>query len=170
MSTLTHHKKAVRAICQPSFENTFLSASADSMRKWQARDGRFIKHFNPFSSSSSDENNSSSNKRSTVWNALTINDDGVVFGGGDDGSMRFWDYYSGYNFQSTSTIAQPGSLDAENGIYAAKFDLTGTRLITCEADKTIKIWKEDENATTETHPVEMAQWRKQCLKEAKQRY
>ena len=34
------------------------------------------------------------------------------------------------------------------------FDKTGTRLISCEADKTIKIWKEDENATPQTHPVE----------------
>jgi pleiotropic regulator 1 len=28
------------------------------------------------------------------------------------------------------------------------------RLITAECDKTIKIWKEDENATPETHPIE----------------
>jgi len=36
------------------------------------------------------------------------------------------------------------------------FDQTGSRLITCEADKTIKVWKEDEDATEETHPV---QWK-----------
>merc|ERR1712224_1091460 len=34
------------------------------------------------------------------------------------------------------------------------FDQTGSRLITCEADKTVKIWKEDEEATPETHPIE----------------
>ena len=27
------------------------------------------------------------------------------------------------------------------------------RLITTECDKTIKIWREDENATPETHPL-----------------
>jgi len=27
------------------------------------------------------------------------------------------------------------------------FDVTGSRLVTCEADKTIKMWKEDETAT-----------------------
>jgi pleiotropic regulator 1 len=32
------------------------------------------------------------------------------------------------------------------------FDNTGSRLITCEADKTIKMWKEDDTATPETHP------------------
>ena len=42
---------------------------------------------------------------------------------------------------------QPGSLDAEAGIYASVFDLTGSRLITCEADKSIKIWKENSDAT-----------------------
>lgn len=46
-----------------------------------------------------------------------------------------------------------GSLDSEAGIYALSFDQTGSRLITCEADKTIKFWKEDESATPETHPI-----------------
>jgi len=30
------------------------------------------------------------------------------------------------------------------------------RLITAECDKTIKIWKEDEDATPETHPIDKA--------------
>ncbi len=51
---------------------------------------------------------------------------------------------------------QPGSLDCEAAVYAMTFDQTGSRLITCEADKTIKVWKEDEDATEETHPV---QWK-----------
>lgn len=46
-----------------------------------------------------------------------------------------------------------GSLDSEAGIYACTYDMTGSRLITCEADKTIKMWKEDESATPETHPL-----------------
>lgn len=33
------------------------------------------------------------------------------------------------------------------------FDKTGTRLISGEADKTIKLYKEDESATPETHPI-----------------
>ena len=48
---------------------------------------------------------------------------------------------------------QPGSLDSESGIYAMSFDVTGSRLVTCEADKTIKMWKEDTNATPESHPI-----------------
>lgn len=67
---------------------------------------------------------------------------------------RFWDWLSGNCFQQGQTVAQPGSLESENGIYALGFDMSGSRLITCEADKTIKMWKEDELATPETHPVD----------------
>lgn len=107
-----------------------------------------------------------------------------AFFAGDNGSIWFWDWKSGHNFQQTQTIVQPGknmlesfcvlylksfkplrevinvvyyfhigSLDSEAGIYASCFDITGTRLVTCEADKTIKMWKEDEDATPETHPI-----------------
>ena len=37
---------------------------------------------------------------------------------------------------------------------SAMYDVTGLRLITGEADKTIKVWKQDENATEETHPLQ----------------
>lgn len=42
---------------------------------------------------------------------------------------------------------QPGSIAAENGIFALSFDRSGSRLLSGECDKTIKMWKEDENAT-----------------------
>ncbi|CAI0466850.1 unnamed protein product, partial [Linum tenue] len=95
----------------------------------------------------------SSSQQKTIINAMAINEDGVMVTGGDNGSLWFWDWKSGHNFQQAQTIVQPGSLDSEAAIYAASFDLTGSRLITCEADKTIKMWKQDENATPETHPV-----------------
>ncbi len=66
---------------------------------------------------------------------------------GDNGSMYFWDYKTGYNFQTAVTKPQSGSLESENGIFCSTFDQTGMRLITGEADKSIKMWKEDENAT-----------------------
>ena len=88
-----------------------------------------------------------------IINTLCVNQDNVMFSGGDNGTMQFYDYKSGHCFQTLKTIPQPGSLDAEAGIYCAAFDRTGTRLITGEADKSIKIWKMDENATEETHPL-----------------
>lgn len=155
MTTLTHHQKSIRALVEPSFESTFVSGAADSLKYWQAKDGRFLKSYTG---------------HKAVVNAMAVNDDGVLVSGADDGSMHFWDYKTGYNFQSGTSIVQPGSLDAENAIYCAEFDGTGTRLITGEADKTIKIWKQDENASEMTDPIDMVAWRKKCIKESKQRY
>ena len=82
--------------------------------------------------------------------------------------MKFWDWKSGYNYQSMDMIIQPGSLDAEAGIFASTFDRTGLRLITCNADKSIHIYGQDDEAvcactiistkltyqTEETHPMD----------------
>jgi len=45
-------------------------------------------------------------------------------------------------------------LSAESGIYAVAFDQSGSRLLTGECDKTIKIYKEDNEATPDSFPVE----------------
>ncbi len=65
-------------------------------------------------------------------------------------------------------------MDSEAGIMEMKFDMTGSRLISCESDKSksssshsddschdahacrsaIKIYKEDAMATEETHPID----------------
>ena len=66
----------------------------------------------------------------------------------DNGSMYFWDWKTGYNFQRTQASVQPGSLDSEAGMFSMTFDMSGCRLITTEADKTIKIYKEDEDAVS----------------------
>ena len=65
---------------------------------------------------------------------------------GDNGSIYFWDWRTGYNFQKIQTTVQPGSLDSEAGIFMCTFDMSGCRLLTAEADKTVKIYKEDEAA------------------------
>eukprot|EP00898_Chlorokybus_atmophyticus_P008289 jgi/Chlat1/8461/Chrsp80S07927 len=139
MSTLTYHKKSVRAMAMHPTETTFVSASADNMKKFRLPRGDFM-------------HNMLGNQR-TILNCMAVNEDGVLASGGDNGSLWFWDWKSGHNFQQGQTVVQPGSLDSESGIFACGYDVTGTRLITCEADKTIKMWREDENATPETHPV-----------------
>ena len=65
--------------------------------------------------------------------------------------MYFWDWKSGYNFQRLQAQVQPGSIDSEAGIFALAFDRSGSRLVSCEADKTIKIFKEDETAVSTVH-------------------
>ncbi|KEY67468.1 hypothetical protein S7711_02388 [Stachybotrys chartarum IBT 7711] len=141
MGVLTHHKKGVRALATHPNEFTFASASTGSIKQWKCPEGAFMQNFDG---------------HNAIINSLSVNQNNVFFSGGDNGSMSFWDWKTGYRFQSLDTTAQPGSLDAEAGIMSSTFDRSGMRLIVGEADKTIKIWKEDEKASAETHPV---QWK-----------
>jgi len=135
---LTNHKKSVRALAVHPSEYTFVSGSHDNIKKWKCPEASFVHNFAG---------------HNAIVNTLAVNADNVLVSAADNGSMHFWDWKTGYNFQSTKTIPQPGSLDSEAGIFCARFDMSGARLITGEADKSIKIWAEDENATPETHPV-----------------
>ena len=92
--------------------------------------------------------------QSSIINTLSASEDDVLFSGGDDGSMYFWDWKSAHCFQKTAATAQPGSLEAERGIFASTFDLSGLRLITGEADKTIKVWGKDLEATEDSYPLD----------------
>lgn len=64
-----------------------------------------------------------------------------------------YDWKTGYKFQSMQMPPQPGSLESDMGIMAAAYDMTGTRLITCESDKTIKMFKEDPDAVCVKYDV-----------------
>lgn len=138
MGVLTHHKKGVRALALHPTEFTFASASTGSIKQWKCPEGALMQNF--------DGHNS-------IINTLAVNEDNVLVSGGDNGSMCFWDWKTGHQFQSLDSQAQPGSLDAEAGLMSSTFDRTGMRLICGEADKTIKIWKEDDEATESSHPL-----------------
>ena len=144
---LTHHKKAVRALVGHARDFAFVSGAADSIRKWALPEGVLV---------------SSLAGHSAIVNALALNADDVLVSGGDDGSVKFWDYATGYSFQELQTAAQPGSLESEAGIAALTFDMSGARLITAEMDKTIKIYKEDADADESTHPLNMEAWEEYC--------
>lgn len=131
MATMTHHKKSVRALCAHPTDLAFASGAPDNIKQWSLPECKFVQ-------------NLSGHK--AIVNTLSCNRDGVLFAGADNGSLSFWDWKSGTRFQNAETIVQPGSLDSEAGIFCSTFDRTGTRLITGEADKTIKIWGEDETA------------------------
>lgn len=144
MGVLTHHKQQVRALAIHPTEFVFASGSADNIKQWKCPEGTFMQNFEG---------------HNAIIQTLSVNADGVLFSGGnffsawsntnhagDNGSMKFWDWKSGYNYQSMDMIIQPGSLDAEAGIFASTFDRTGLRLITCNADKTIHIYGQDDEA------------------------
>ncbi|KAK9478338.1 WD40-repeat-containing domain protein [Lipomyces japonicus] len=127
-TVLTHHKKSVRALAVHPKEFTFASASADNIKEWKCPEGAFVHNFSPH--------------HNAIVNTLSVNSDGVMFSGADNGSMAFYDWKSGQKFQDLESTAMPGSLEAENGVFTSTFDQTGLRLITGEADKSIKIWRE----------------------------
>ena len=94
--TLTYHKKGVRALALHPREFTLLSASADNIKKFGLPHGKFM-------------HNMLSQQKSIV-NSLSVNEDDVVVSGGDNGSLYFWDYKSGHNFQQAAPKVQPGSI------------------------------------------------------------
>ena len=138
-SVLTNHKKSIRALVVHPTEYSFASASPDNIKKWKCPEAQFMHNFIG---------------HKAIVNTLAVNHDNVMVSSADNGSMYFWDWKTGYNFASTQTIPQPGSLDSEAGIFCSVFDISGSRLITGETDKSIKMWAEDETATPETHPVQ----------------
>lgn len=138
-TVLTHHKKSVRALALHPTEYTFASGSANSMKQWLCPRGDFMQNFSPADS---------------IINTISVNEDNVTFAGGDDGSCSFYDWKTGHRFQHGEQVAQPGSLSAEAGVMCSTFDRTGLRLIMGGSDKSIQIWKQDENATEESHPLD----------------
>ncbi|XP_015675034.1 pleiotropic regulator 1 [Protobothrops mucrosquamatus] len=144
--TLTNHKKSVRAVVLHPRQYTFASGSPDNIKQWKFPDGNFIQNLSG---------------HSAIINTLAVNSDGVLVSGADNGTMHLWDWRTGYNFQRVHAAVQPGSLDSESGIFACAFDQSESRLLTAEADKTIKVYKEDDSATEETHPVS---WKPEIIK------
>ena len=120
----THHKKAVRALASHPRLNSIISGAADAVKVWGVGFERNL------------------DSVSSVINTLAISPEGgQVVGGGDDGNLFFWDWATGSKTQTIAGRPQPGSLAAEHGIFSATFDMTGTRIITGECDKTIKMYR-----------------------------
>uniref|UniRef100_A0A1B6KTX6 Pleiotropic regulator 1 n=1 Tax=Graphocephala atropunctata TaxID=36148 RepID=A0A1B6KTX6_9HEMI len=149
IATLTNHKKSVRSVVFHPTLYMFASASPDNIKQWKCPEGNFIQNLSG---------------HNAIVNCLAVNPEGVLVSGADNGTLYCWDWRTGYNFQRLQAPVQPGSMDSESGVFSMTFDQSGSRLITTEADKTIKIYKEDESATEETHPIH---WRPEILKRRK---
>jgi pleiotropic regulator 1 len=131
-NVLTNHKKGIRAIKAHPIEYTFVSGAADNIKLWKCPEGSFIRNF--------DKPN-----EYEIINTIDVSGEDVMVAGYDNGKMRFWDWESGQVFQTVESAPQPGSLEAEAGIFDLKFDHSSTRLVTCECDKTIKVWEQEFN-------------------------
>lgn len=135
---LTHHKRSVRDFNLNPSEFSMVSACTDDIRSWKLPEGALLTNF--------------SSESSGIINTLSVNQDNVLFAGGDNGMLSFYDYKSGHKYQSMATQEVPGSLESERAILTSAFDGTGLRLITGEADKSIKVWKQVPHSTPESHP------------------
>ncbi|CAK7891163.1 pre-mRNA-splicing factor Prp46p [[Candida] anglica] len=128
---ITHHSKSIRSMVSHPNEMTMCSAdSAGQFKQWVLPRGDLLNEF------------ATTNDDSKIVNSLAINpSNDTLFAGYDDGRMEFYDYKSGNLVQSTTSKPVPGT--PETTIYASTFDKSGSRLITCEGDKSIKIWVEE---------------------------
>jgi len=140
--TLTNHKKSVRSLSIHPKEYTFVSCSSDNNKVWKCPRGAFERNIQG---------------HDAIVNCSVIREgqqgSSQLIAGTDNGYIHYWDWNSGHKFQSYEAIPQPGSMSAENAIFDMKLDQSGSRLITAECDKTVKIYREDPNATPETHPL-----------------
>lgn len=140
--TLTNHKKSIRAMALHPTEYTFVSCASDNNKVWRCPKGVFERNIQG---------------HNAIVNACAVRESAggssILIGGTDNGYLHFWDWRSGHKFQTLQATPQPGSMSAENGIFAMQLDQSASRLITGECDKTIKIYREDPNATPETHPL-----------------
>ncbi|CBZ55757.1 Testis cDNA clone: QtsA-14439, similar to human pleiotropic regulator 1 (PRL1homolog, Arabidopsis)(PLRG1),related [Neospora caninum Liverpool] len=145
-AVLTNHKKSIRAMAFHPQEYSFVSCAADKIKVWRNPLGQFERNIEGHNS---------------IINCCAIKEDGdssILIAGTNNGQLHFWDWASGYKFDTIQSRVQPGSLESENGIFCCALDKSETRLLTGECDKTIKVWKPDEEATEESHPL---QWKPQ---------
>ena len=108
--TLTNHKKSVRGLVAHPRLFMFASGGPDNIKQWKCPEGKFIQNLSG---------------HNAIVNCLALNSDGVLVSGADNGTMCFWDWKTGYNFQRFQAPVQPGSLDSEAGIFQMKFDHSG---------------------------------------------
>lgn len=83
VSTLTNHKKSVRALAVHPNEYTFASAAPDNIKVWKCPEGIFLRNMSG---------------HNAIVNTIALSKDNVAISGADNGSLCFWDWKSGYNF------------------------------------------------------------------------
>jgi WD40 repeat protein len=71
------------------YRNMFASGSPDNIKQWKCPDGKFIQNLSG---------------HNAIVNCLAINPEGVLVSGGDNGTLHFWDWRTGYNFQRLQVI------------------------------------------------------------------
>lgn len=141
---LTHHKKSIRSLSLHPFEYSFCSGAADNVKVWNGPDAEFDRNITGFNSIIN---------CSLIKQDAYFNDSSILILGSNNGQLHFYDWSSGYKYDTLVNKVVPGTVESENSTLAMAFDKSESRLITTHGDKSIKIWKENEEATPENFPI-----------------
>ena len=76
---------------------TFASGGSDNIKVWKCPQGQFLRNISG---------------HEQIINSIAINPDNVLVSADNNGTMKFWDWKSGYNFQTITSTPQPGSIAA----------------------------------------------------------
>lgn len=151
---LTRHKKPVRGLCVSPSDSTLISCGADDIRVWSLPAGE---HECQAGTSIPTKDSHSQTQYSYLWSSCAMSARGTFVAGSQDGHLAFYDWSKQpdiitngerkvFPFYRTMTKSIPGTLKGEGGINFMTFDASGTRLITAESDKSVKVWQMKERA------------------------
>ncbi|AYU83861.1 PRP46 / pre-mRNA splicing factor 46 [Leishmania donovani] len=160
LQRLTRHKKPVRGLAFTAAGDALVSCGADEVRVWKLPSGHFVTnastrvldgHKSRPATSASAGGADEVGEYSYRWSCCAVSPRNVLAVGSQDGELAFYDWnipqprrvagrhYAPYQWAKTKSL--PGTLHGEGGINALTYDVSGTRLITAESDKSVKIWR-----------------------------
>ncbi|EPY21112.1 pleiotropic regulator 1 [Strigomonas culicis] len=154
---LTQHKKPVRGLALNSAKNMLVSCGADDIRLWDLPSGDY-KGAASTQVAKKGVVAEATEEIAYRWSCCAMSPRNVLAVGCQDRQLALYDwkqpqpvtgrlelsqkapcFYAPYQLTKTKNI--PGTLDGEGGINAVVFDHSGTRMITAESDKSVKIWQ-----------------------------
>ncbi|KPI88989.1 hypothetical protein ABL78_1873 [Leptomonas seymouri] len=148
---LTRHKKPVRGMALSASGSTLVSCGADQIRVWDLPSGDFVTNASTRVAEASGKEKDGAEELSHRWSCCAMSPHNVLALGSQDGELTFYDWkrpqprrvagrhYAPYQWTKTKSL--PGTLHGEGGINGMTYDASGTRLITVESDKSVKMWR-----------------------------
>ncbi|KAL7695711.1 hypothetical protein NQL31_003224 [Lotmaria passim] len=150
VTRLTRHKKPVRGLTVTPSGSSLVSCGADEIRVWDLPSGNFVTNASTrvVGVGAAEEE---AEEFSYRWSCCAMSPHNVLALGSQDGELAFYDWsrpqprrvagrhYAPYQWTKTKSL--PGTLNGEGGINGMTFDVSGTRLITVESDKSVKMWR-----------------------------
>lgn len=152
MHRMTRHKKPVRGLALSPSGSQLVSCGADEIRVWELPSGSFECNASTVvrQRGKAEKESMEGEELSYLWSACAMSARGTLAVGSQDGHVMFYDWNHEQEmsrleprpFFQTKTKSLEGTLQGEGGINCMVYDASGTRLVTAESDKTVKIWQE----------------------------